>query len=189
MPDNDVMDAIDQYCNRLWKALHKVPSPERDEIVREVRGHIFERVEAEPTVTEQVLAEILRAVGDPKELASEYRMQAVLRQATHSRSPWMLLGATLRWAATSVVGVVAFLATVIGHGCATVFFLCAFLKPMFPSRIGLWLASRHTVCFGYWNGHLSGTELYGISVRPRLPSYSALLDQQMDPSGSFSVLG
>jgi hypothetical protein len=63
-------------------------------------------------------------------------------------------------------GVVAFLATVIGYGCSTVFFLCAFLKPMFPSRIGLWLASRHTVCFGYWNGHLSGTELYGISVRP-----------------------
>jgi len=166
MPTDDVMNAIDQYCNRLWKALHKVPSPDRDEIVREVRGHILERLEAEPRVTEQVLTEILRAVGDPTELASEYRTQAVLRQARHSKSPWSLLRATLRWAATSVIGVVAFLATVMGYGCATAFFLCAFLKPMFPSRIGLWLAPQHTLCFGYWNGRLSGTELYGISVRP-----------------------
>ncbi len=74
--------------------------------------------------------------------------------------------ATLRWAATSVVGVMAFLATVIGYGCGTVFFLSAFLKPMFPSRIGLWLAPQHTLCFGYWNGQVSGTVLYGISVRP-----------------------
>jgi uncharacterized membrane protein len=166
MPTDDVMDAIDQYCNRLWKALHKVPSPDRDEIVREVRGHILERLEAEPRVTEQVLTEILRAVGDPTELASEYRTQAVLRQARHSKSPWALLRATLRWAATSVIGVVALLATVMVYGCATAFFLCAFLKPMFPSRIGLWLAPQHTLCFGYWNGRLSGTELYGISVRP-----------------------
>jgi len=165
MPANDVMEAIDQYCNRLWKALHKVPSLDRDEIVRDVRAHILERVEADPRVTEQVLAKILQAVGDPKELASEYRTQTVLRQATYSRSPWALLRATLRWAATSVIGVVAFLSTVIGYGCATVFFLSAFLKPMFPSRFGLWLAPQHTLCFGYWNAH-SGTELYGISVRP-----------------------
>ena len=166
MPLDDVMNAVDEYCNRLWKALHKLPGSERDEIVREVRGHILERVEAEPKVTEQVLTEILRAVGDPKELASEYKGYAVLRQATHSRSPWVLLRAMLRWAATSVVGLMAFLATVIGYGCGTVFFLSAFLKPMFPSRIGLWLAPQHTLCFGYWNGQVSGTVLYGISVRP-----------------------
>ena len=166
MPLDDVTNTVDEYCNRLWKALHKLPGSERDEIVREVRGHILERVEAEPKVTEQVLTEILRAVGDPKELASEYKGYAVLRQATHSRSPWVLLRATLRWAATSVVGVMAFLATVIGYGCGTVFFLSAFLKPMFPSRIGLWLAPQHTLCFGYWNGQVSGTVLYGISVRP-----------------------
>ena len=166
MPPDDVTNAVDEYCNRLWKALHKLPGSERDEIVREVRGHILERLDAGPKVTEQVLTEILRAVGDPKELASEYKGYAVLRQATHSRSPWVLLRAMLRWAATSVVGVMAFLATVIGYGCGTVFFLSAFLKPMFPSRIGLWLAPQHTLCFGYWNGQLSGTVLYGISVRP-----------------------
>ncbi len=166
MSADDVMKAVDGYCNRLWKALHKLPGAEREEIVREVRSHIVERVEAESKVTEQVLTEILEAVGDPKALASEYKAQAVLRQATHSRSPWVLLRATLHWATTSVVGVVALLAAVIGYGCGTVFFLSGFLKPIFPSRIGLWLAPQRTLCFGYWNGHLSGTALYGISVRP-----------------------
>jgi uncharacterized membrane protein len=166
MPANDVTGAAEQYCRRLWKALQKVPSPEREEIVREVRSHILERVEAEPKITQEVLAKILQAVGDPKELAAEYRTQAMLRQATRSRSPWVLLRATLRWAAKSLAGFVAFLATAMGYGCAAVFFLCALLRPVFPSRIGLWLAPQRTLSFGYWNGRLSGAELYGISVRP-----------------------
>lgn len=166
MPMNNVVEAIDQYCSRLWKALHKVPTPERDEIVREVRSHILERVEAEPNVTEDILAGIFRAVGEPGELASEYRTQAILSRATRSRSPWLLLRATMRWAASSVGGVVAFLATLVGYGCAVVFVVCALLKPVFPSRIGLWLAPEQTLSFGYWNGRLSGTEIYGISVRP-----------------------
>jgi len=143
-----------------------VPSPDRDEIVREVRSHIVEHVQAEPKVTEEVLIEILRAVGDPKELASEYRTQTILRQATRTRLPWVLVRATLRWGATSVAGLVAFLATVVGYGCAAVFLLGALLKPVFPSRIGLWLTPQHMLSFGYWNGRLSGAELYGISVRP-----------------------
>lgn len=166
MPVNNLGETIDQYCSRLCKALHRVPTPERDEIVREVRSHILERVEAEGNVTEDILAEILRAVGDPKELASEYKTQAILRRATRSKSPWLLLRATLRWAATSVAGTVAFLATVAGYGCAAVFLVCASLKPFFPSRIGLWLAPEQTLSFGYWNGRLSSTEIYGISVRP-----------------------
>lgn len=112
------------------------------------------------------LDQSLRAVGDPKELASEYRTQTILRQATRTRVPWVLLRATLRWGATSVAGFVAFLATVVGYGCAAVFLFCALLKPLFPSWIGLWLTPQHMLSFGYWNGRLSGAELYGISVRP-----------------------
>jgi uncharacterized membrane protein len=160
------VDPVDQYCNRLLKALRKMPASEREETVKEVRSHILDRIEAEPEMTDQILTEILRSVGDPKELAAEYRTHALLRHATYSRSPLVLLRATLRWGAKSVTGFVAFLAATIGYGCALVFLLSAFLKPIFPSRIGVWLAARHTICFGYWNGGVSKTELYGISVRP-----------------------
>jgi len=168
---NSVTESVDEYCKRLGKALHKLQTPERDEFIREVRSHILERVEAEPEVTAEVLAEIFRAVGEPKALAAEYRTQAMLREATRSDVPWVLrpyvlLRTTLRWGVTSIAGMVAFLVTVIGYGCAVVFYLCALLKPVFPRHIGLWLAAQHTVSLGYWNGRFSGAEFYGISIRP-----------------------
>jgi hypothetical protein len=152
-------------------ALHKLPTAERDDFIREVRSHILERVEAEPEITADGLAAIFRAVGEPKELAAQYRTQTMLREATRSdvpwvRRPWILLLATLRWAVTSVAGVVAFFATVIGYGSALVFYLCALLKAVFPSHIGLWLIGQHMIGLGYWNGHISGAEVYGMSVRP-----------------------
>ena len=171
MLTHDVIESIDEYCKRLWKALHNVPSSERDDLIREVRSHILERVEAEPKVTPEVLTKILRAVGEPKVLAAEYRTQVMLREATRKDAPWVLrpwvlLRATLRWAVTSMAGLIAFVATVIGYGCSAVFLICAVLKPLLPSRIGLWLAPQHTLSLGYWNGRISGSEVYGISVRP-----------------------
>jgi hypothetical protein len=167
----DVTESVDEYCKRLSKALHQLPTSEREDLIREVRSHILERVEARPEVTMEVLAKILREVGEPDELAAEYRTQAALREATRSEvtwvlRPWMLLRSTLSWGLTSVTGLVAFFVTVVGYGFALVFYLCALLKPFFPSRIGLWLAARHTLSLGYWNGRLTGTEFYGMSVRP-----------------------
>lgn len=170
MSTNSVTESVDEYCKRLWKALHKLPTREREDFIREVRSHILERVEAEPEVTADVLTKILRAVGEPKELASEYRTQAMLREATRSDGPWVLrpwvlLRATLRWGVTSIAGLIALLVTVIGYGCTVVFYLCALLKPVFPTHIGLWLAAQHTLSLGYWNGRVSGAEVYGISVQ------------------------
>jgi len=167
---NSVIESVDEYCKRLWMALHKLPTAERDDFIREVRSHIVERVEAEPEVTAEVLTGIFRAVGEPKALAAEYQIQAMLRAATHSNAPWVLrpyvlLRTTLRWGVTSIAGMVAFLFTVIGYGCAVVFYLCALLKPVFPAHIGLWSAAQHTLTLGYWNGRFSGAEFYGISVR------------------------
>lgn len=171
MSSNSVTQSVDEYCKRLGRALHRLPTPERDDFIQEVRSHILERVEEEPEVTAEVLAEIFRAVGEPKALAAEYQTQAMLREATHSKAPWVLrpyvlLRTTLRWGATSVAGMGAFLVTVIGYGCAVVFYLCALFKPVFPAHIGLWLAAQHTVTLGYWNGRFSGAEFYGMSVRP-----------------------
>ena len=171
MPDNHVIEAVDEYCKRLSKALHKVPSPERDDFVREVRSHILERVNAKSEITAHALTEIFRAVGEPRELAAEYRTQAMLREATRDKAswlmrPWVLLRTTLRWGLTSLTGLVVFFVTLIGYGCTIVFYLCALLKPIFPSRIGLWLAAQHTLSLGYWNGRSSETEVYGLSVRP-----------------------
>lgn len=166
MPTNEMLERVDQYCERLSKALAEAPAAERDEIVEDVRQHVLERIDAEGLVTADALDSILQAVGDPEDLAEEYRMQAMLRHAATSASPLVLLKTTMRWATKAAVGLIASIITLAGYGCAAVFYLSAFLKPLFPSRIGLWLAPQHGVTFGYWDGRLSHTELYGISLRP-----------------------
>jgi len=159
------MAAVEQYLARLHKAFHHVPSPEREDIVAEMRSHVLERIEAEPQATEQVVNDILRAVGNPRELAAQHRTEAMLRRAATSRSPWVLLGSTLRWATTGIVGVVALFVSLTGYGCAAVCYLSVLLKPLLPTRIGLFL-HEHTFTLGFWDGRSSRSEVYGLSVRP-----------------------
>lgn len=154
MSDDNPTVRVNLYLVRLRKALADVPSSERDEMVEEIRSHILERIEAEGPVTEQVVDKVLWAVGDPEELASEYKTEAMLRRAAGSKSPWLLLRTTLRWATTGIAGCIAFLITSVGYGCAAVCYLCGFLKPVFPAHVGLWLGARHP--------------------RPGLPSHSFL---------------
>jgi uncharacterized membrane protein len=186
MSTADAMGEINQYLDRLREALGGLSPAERGEIVEEIRTHILERVDAERPVSKEGVKEILQAVGDPRELAEESRTRAMLHQAVCSRSPWVILRATLRWAARGVAGVVAFLITGIGYGWAALFSLCAVLKPFFPSRIGLFLAPEHTLSFGYWNGRLVGAEIYGISVRP--PADFALLGTLGSTNGPIREL-
>ena len=64
------------------------------------------------------------------------------------------------------MGLISLFVTMAGYGSAAVCYLSVFLKPLFPARIGLWLRPEHTLTLGYWDGRFSGTEVYGISVRP-----------------------
>ncbi|MGE5124655.1 MAG: hypothetical protein ACM3PV_00075 [Betaproteobacteria bacterium] len=77
----------------------------------------------------------------------------------------LVLRTTLRWAGRGAAGVVALLVTVSGYGSALVCYACAVAKPLFPSRIGMWLTPEHAVTIGYWSGRLP-SELIGLSVRP-----------------------
>jgi len=158
--------AVEEYLGRLGKAFDHVPPAERDDIVAEVRSHIMERIEEQPRAGDDVVDDVLRAVGDPAELARQHRTEAMLRQAERSRSPWLLLRSTLRWATTGGAGLVAVFVAVLGYGCGVVCWLSALLKPLFPARIGLWLQPGQMLTLGYWDGRWSASEVYGISVRP-----------------------
>lgn len=166
MSTDRAMAAVDRYLARLREGLRHVPAAERDDLVEEVRSHVLERIDAEPHPTDEVVNGILRAVGDPGELASQYETESMLRRAVGSRSPWVVLRSALRWATTGIAGVVALCFAVTGYGCAAVCYLCALLKPLSPARIGLWLRPGHVLTLGYWDGRSAATEVYGISVRP-----------------------
>ncbi len=165
MLSDSAQRAIDDYLARLRKGLRRLPGGERDDLVEEIRGHVLERLEARGSSDERSLDEVLRAVGDPAQLASQCETDSLMRRAAMSRSPWLLLRTTLRWAGRGAAGVVALLVTVGGYGSALVCYACAVAKPLFPSQIGMWLAPGHAVTIGYWSGRLP-SELIGLSVGP-----------------------
>jgi hypothetical protein len=125
-------DAIERYLLRLNAALLSVPAPEREEFLREIRGHIFERLEQSPDV-----AAILAAVGDPEELAAQFRVETSLARSARSWSAWVLMRTAARWALSGAQGFSIFMVALIGYATAATFYITAMLKPIFPANIGI----------------------------------------------------
>ena len=75
---------------------------EREEIVREITAHIRDSAEESGASIEAVLARL----GPAEELAKQYREGLLIRQASRSLSPLVLLRATLRLATKGLSGIV-----------------------------------------------------------------------------------
>ncbi len=165
MLSDEATRALDHYLSRLRKALRAMPAADRDEMVEEIRGHVLERIEAGDTCTPQAVEAVLRAVGDPDQLARQCDTEAMLKRAVASRSPWLLLRTTARWASRGAAGLLVLLIALAGYGSALVCYACAVAKPLFPTHLGMWLTPEHTVTIGYFSGRLP-SELMGLSVGP-----------------------
>jgi len=147
---------VNQYLAELRKALSGMTVSEREEIVDEIRTHIAER-SAQPGIT---VEEILRRLGPAEEIARDYTNGALLRRANRSRSPWFILWATYHWAKTGVQGFTIFFLALVGYSCGAAFVIAAFLKPLFPDNIGLWVGEGG-INFGFPESVQGRTELLG----------------------------
>ncbi|MGA2325658.1 MAG: hypothetical protein ABSH05_05165 [Bryobacteraceae bacterium] len=146
---NDSMQLMEYYLGRLRHSIAGFPPAERDEIVAEIRSHITERSLIDGVVDPRRVRETLEALGRPEEIASQYQTDALLARAAGSRSPWLLLRATLRWAMLGAKGFGIFMIAVTGYVMAAAFFLCAILKPFFPENIGLWMGPATGLSMGF----------------------------------------
>jgi uncharacterized membrane protein len=124
---------IAAFLSSLSRHLGPLASPEREDILREISAHIRDSVE-----TGIPLPTVLAGLGAPEILASQYRDGALLRAASHSISPILLLRATLRLAAKGIVGMAVLLAAFIGYTTSLSLFLMGVLKPFMPSSVGMW---------------------------------------------------
>jgi hypothetical protein len=131
-------DQIERYLLRFRLALAGVRDKDREEVVAEIRSHIVERLEDTSHPVDEVVQQTLAGLGCPELLATRYHTEGLLERASASMSPWLLLRATMRWAMTGIRGFIAFWVLFIGYSAAAMFYLCAFLKPIFPDNIGLW---------------------------------------------------
>jgi uncharacterized membrane protein len=132
------IDPIEIYLMHLNAALLDVPRGERDEFLREIRTHIFEKLQTEGTRPQDVLERL----GDAEELARQYRAECSLTKSARSWAPWTLLRAAVRWGLTGFQGFAMFVVAVIGYSMAIAFYVTAVLKPIYPHNIGFFVSSN-----------------------------------------------
>lgn len=135
---------LDTYVSTLRRHLAPIALGEREEIVREISAHIRDSVEQSGSSLESVL----RRLGPPEELATQYRDGSLIRQASHSISPLLLLRAALRLAARGISGIVVFFAAIFGYLIGGGFVLSAFAKCIFPAHTGVWLRDGRLISSG-----------------------------------------
>ena len=134
----------DEYLTSLRLHLGPLTIGEREEIVREIGAHIRDSAEETGAAVESVLARL----GPAEALAAQYRDGLLIRQASHSISPLVLLRATLRLATKGVSGIFVFFAAVFGYCIGGGFVLTGLLKPILPANTGLWVLDGHLVSSG-----------------------------------------
>ena len=129
---------IETYLNRLESALGGLSPEYKNDILREIRAHIMDSTEHSADQAGAV-DRVLRLLGTPKELAVRYSAECQLERASRSFSPWVLLHTCWQWARLGVKGTLAFLVAIFGYSLALAFTGAVFVKPFFPSRVGMWI--------------------------------------------------
>jgi hypothetical protein len=134
-PSKEQWLQIDDYLRRLRECLPNMPVADREEIVREISVHIQECAQERDSSVD----EILKRLGSAEGLASQYGHDLLIRHASRSFSPVLILRATLALAKLGLEGFALFVGTLVGYGTGGALVLTAILKPIFPHQIGLWI--------------------------------------------------
>lgn len=156
---------IEDYLQKVYDGLRRLPEAQVSEIVEELRSHLRERAESDPTETGVRAA--LERLGRPEDLASLYVAEEIVPGAEGRFSPWLVSKGLLSWAALSSAGVFVFLGSLAGYALAAALTLCALRKPFAPERVGLWKTGPDSVSLtlGFADPP-SGTELLGWWIVP-----------------------
>jgi hypothetical protein len=155
---------MESYVATLHLQLAPLTLGEREEIVMEIVAHVRDSAEQSDASVESVLERL----GPAKALAAQYRDGLLIRRASRSISPIVLLRATLRLATRSVAWIIVFFLSAFGYmfgaGCVIV----AFAKMIVPSHAGAWVQDGRLVDFGaFVNGiPTDAHEVLGIWIIP-----------------------
>ena len=125
--------AVDRFLDRVRASLRGMPASEVEEIVLELRGHISERSES-PGGIDAALA----SLGDPADLAREYRTERVAIRGECSSSPITILHSLHLLGRRSVAGWLALLLAALGYAWAFALGGAAIEKLISPRDVGLW---------------------------------------------------
>jgi hypothetical protein len=142
---------VDAYLKSLRRELRELLDEDAEEIVEEIRTHIFDKTSGEESP--EAVTATLAALGTPQELAERYRTQELLERARLARSPKYLMRATLRWAGLSVMGLLVFALSGLGYGVGGGLFLLGLLKLFHPSTTGVYgILTEHDTSLNWQSG-------------------------------------
>jgi uncharacterized membrane protein len=119
---------IDQYLSVFRSNLRSVTQSERKEIIREMRAHIRDSVEERSTD----IASVLARLGAPEELAMQYQDGMLIRHASRTYSPLLLLRAALRLATKGAFGILVLFCGIFGYAFGAGMALTGFIKAFAP---------------------------------------------------------
>lgn len=129
---------VDRYLEALRRRLRRLPPEQAQDIVEEIRSHIYDVSQLDGEVSESTVSVVLNRLGSPAALASTYISENIVSEVRLSRSPLVLFRSTLRWASLSIAGMFGFFGVLAGYGLAAAFGLCALSKVFNPAKAGLW---------------------------------------------------
>lgn len=135
---------IDSYLTVLRLHLGPLTIAEREEIVREISAHVRDSAEESGAAVEAVLARL----GPAEDLAAQYRDGLLIRKASRSISPLVLLRGALRLATKGASGVLVFFCGMFGYLIGGGLVLSAMIKPIFPANTGMWFRDGQMVASG-----------------------------------------
>jgi uncharacterized membrane protein len=135
---------LETYISSLRSHLGPITIGDREKIVREIAAYIRDSVEQSGLS----LKSVLERLGPPDELAAQYRDGLLIRRASRSISPLLLLRASLRLATKGLSGIVVFFAAIIGYAMGGGFVLSAFAKCFFPAHTGVWIRDGELISSG-----------------------------------------
>jgi uncharacterized membrane protein len=163
---------IGNYLTTLRSHLGRLTLDEREEIIREIEAHIRDSAEEAGGDSAAVLARL----GPASELAAQYRDGLLVRQASRSYSPPVLLRASLRLATKGITGVAIFLLGIFGYAIGGAMVMAALIKPFQPANTGVWFTESHTLESGVLQTPppSSAHELLGWWIIPVMLAVGAL---------------
>jgi uncharacterized membrane protein len=151
---------IESYFAALTTQLSDLPQLKREEVVRELRAHVFDRLEQISVPTEDDCRTVLKAMGTPEEIGRQYRVELLLNKSAWKISPWSMVRTLFRWTLTGIQGYIVFVIAMLGYTIGACLYLTALLKPIFPHHVGLFV-SEQGINLARFPTQPSGVEILG----------------------------
>ncbi|MEQ1876723.1 MAG: DUF1700 domain-containing protein, partial [Bdellovibrionia bacterium] len=84
---------LEAYLNVLNKSLGPIPLSDRSDIITEIKSHVLEAMERDPSLS---LEKLLQSLGEPESVANKYLLERGLKPSKPPRRPmmqWLVVGA------------------------------------------------------------------------------------------------